>query len=262
MPDEKVIVLSTLVGDTKARRSISYSTATPKKTKIAVPEHLKFYDYPQDINRFICDLYPNMVAFVGAKIPRKDMDARQHQNTVDDTVNNFVVYILGNPPSRDDVDARWRLYDPVKWSKQPYYKWFLMQLDFFRKSMQRDMFRESQMMTLSETSFEETAEKRANNAVNLDTVDTGEVQFDVLQDIAIREISDFLEAVSSNYAHHTQCFEKNAFMLFKYRMADMTTADIAGRFGISTSAVNLWSTKLRDLVGRFQADGWGALNPA
>lgn len=241
---------------------INLSQDTPTRTRLAIPEEIKGYTWPTDINAFILKIYPNMRHYVAAKIPKHAVSsAHERDRLVDEIINNFVVYILGQAPSRD-FELRWRLYDPVAYSQQPYYKWFLLQLNFFRRSKQRAMFLEaSREYTLSETGYDETYGEAANKAVHIDSLsDTAEVSFDTIGSLAVAELGAYLEDLSTRYQNHTLCFEKNAYLLFKFRLEDLTNPEIAQRFKISPSAVAIWLKKLRPIIRAFMDGGATAAN--
>jgi hypothetical protein len=240
-----------------ARKPINYSTATPKFTRLPVPEHLKFYHLPTDIVQFITDLLPNMQAHVRSKFHK---DTPNLDDVVEDAINSFVEYFLAPAPSREGK-PRWSLYDPVQWPDQPYYKYFLKQLDYYRMSVQKYLYRDMKSVTLSEIGYDMTVDNPANQAISPNVLCTDELYLTQVDMIFLADLEEFLRFYSSKYDQYAFCFEKYAFQLFQLRMAESSTLDISNTLNISVSAVGLWQDKLRKLVARFMEEGWGALNP-
>lgn len=250
------ILLSTIVGDRDLADSFEvapvkatpeYSTATPAKTRVAVPEHCKGFELPSNINQFITDMYPNMRAYVFSRLRDEDDTA--------EVINNFVLYMLSPAPTRDNV-AHWKLYDPQKWSKQPYYKYFLIQLRFFQQNRQREIYKQSKNFTLSETDYESTAENQSNRALNLDTM---EVNLDAIsyepaetayEMVFLGQIDKYLSKMSEQH-QDSFCFEAKAQWLFHARLNELPNADIAYQLNISPSAVSQWMTKLKKILNVF-----------
>lgn len=239
-------------------KPINYSTDTPRYTRRPVPAHLKFYHLPDNIEQFITDLLPNMYAQMRAKFPKNTPNLDM---AIEDTINSFVEYFLAPAPSRNNV-PRWTLFDPVKWPNQPYYKYFLSQLDFYRRGRQKYMFRDQKSVTLSEIGYDMTVDNPANQAISPNVLCTDEVYLDQVDLIFQADLDEFLQVYSANYEQYEMCFEKFAYRLFKLRMTEASTLEISDELGISVSAVGLWQDKLRKLVRRFMDEGWGALLPA
>ena len=229
---------------------VNYSQDTPSKTHRAIPQAAKGYAQPLDINLFIEIMVPNMRLYVGAKIP-SNVEGDSRDNIIDEVVNNFVSYMLGEAPTRN-FRPRWTLYDNNEYKLMPYYKWWLRQLDFFRRDYQRRIFRDRAMFTLSEGDYEHTTENQANKAINIETLEEHSV--DVVEQLAVTQIAQYLHALSAQHAGQN-CFEANAYNLFQWKMQEETTKEIAARLSISVSAVGQWSNKLRDIVAALRGDG-------
>lgn len=224
---------------------INYSQDTPTKTHRAVPEAAKGFEHPVDINYFIEIMIPNMQFYVGAKIA-SNTDGDSRDNIIDEIVNNFVSYMLGEAPTRENR-LRWTLYDNKEFKLMPYYKWWLRQLDFFRRDYQRKYFKERQTFTLSEGDYEDTFETSANKAINIDTIDLAETTVDAVEQMALQQIYASLQAFSAAQTD-PRSFEANAYKLFVWKMDEETTKEIASRLSISVSAVGQWSNKLKVIV--------------
>lgn len=243
-------VLSALVAADEAEKRktsrVNFSQATPTRTRVAVPEECKGFSTPENIRAFIELMHPNMAAYVGAHIP-KNIEGDSRGNAVNDIIDNFVGYILGEATEKNGGGERWLRYDPVGFAKMPYYKWFLRQLDFFRKDYQRKAYKDQQTFSLSETDYDFTADNPANKAINIDTLDVAQEVSDPVSDISLIQIQQYLQAYSGA-ALDGKSFEAHAFRLFEAKMDDVPTKDIAANFGISPSAVGQWMTRLRTLL--------------
>lgn len=231
---------------------VNYSQDAPAKTHRAVPEAAKGYEHPVDINLFIELMIPNMQLYVGAKIA-SNTDGDSRDNIIDEIVNNFVSYMLGEAPTRDNR-LRWTLYDNKEFKLMPYYKWWLRQLDFFRRDYQRKYFKDRAMFTLSEGDYEDTFETAANKAINIETLDLAETSVDVVEEMALAQIYQSLQAYSARHSD-PRSFEANAYKLFVWKMEEETTKEIASRLSISVSAVGQWSNKLKVIVADLMGEG-------
>lgn len=245
------IFLSQIVGDHDVANSLeavertsdpeNYTQKTPAKTRVAIAESCKGYTLPANINKFITDIYPNMKAFIFAKTRDEDETA--------EIINNFVLYMLSPAPTRDNL-PHWKLYDPIKYSKQPYYKYFLVNLRFFQQNRQREMYKQAQMYTLSETDFDSTADNPANNAINLDTLATHMTSDSSYELVFMGQIEKYLTNMSEHHAE-SMCFEAKAEWLYRARSNGLANSEIADHLQISPSAVSQWMTKLKGIVTTF-----------
>lgn len=230
---------------------VNYSQDTPTKTHRGVPEACKGFEHPVDINLFIELMVPNMQLYVGAKIP-SNVEGDSRENVINEVVNNFVSYMLGEAPTRDNR-LRWTLFDNKEFKLMPYYKWWLRQLDFFRRDYQRKLFKDRAMFTLSEGDYEDTFENSANKAINIETIDLAETTVDAVEEMALRQIYASLQAFSAAQTD-ARSFEANAYNLFVWKMEEETTKEIASRLSISVSAVGQWSNKLKVIVAELMGD--------
>lgn len=157
--------------------------------------------------------------------------------------------MLSPAPTRDNL-PHWKLYDPVKYSKQPYYKYFLINLRFFQQNRQREMYKQAQMYTLSETDFDSTADAPANNAINLDTLSTHMVSDSSYEMVFMGQIENYLTKLSEHHAE-SMCFEAKAQWLYHARSNGLPNSEIASHLNISPSAVSQWMTKLKTILSTF-----------
>lgn len=246
----QTIELSTLVGSniaelfTAEEQELKQIQATPKRTRRAIPESVKGYTHPTDINAFIRDILPNMVEYASSKLIDKDQ--------VYETINDFVIYMLSPAPSRDNK-PHWLLYDPVAYSKQPYYKWFLINLRFYCQSANRNLAKRAQMVSLVET-YEEV--EAAPGAVTLDMVSQLDPSDDPISMLIVKDVAEFLEAHSKQF-EGKRCFDAYAYQMFLALMNGATKKELADYLQISTSATGQWIEQLRKLVRTVLDTGTG-----
>lgn len=219
------------------KESLQFSAPTRK----AIPEHLKFFHEPENINQFITDLHDNMYQYVFSRV--RDASFTQ------EIINNFVVYMLSEAPSRNNV-PRFTLYDPVRYKNQPYYKWFIFQLKFFYYDYRKQAYKLSLQISLSESGYEETVETSANNAMNIDMLSREDASNDVMSLHYVEELDNYLMSLSDTHKD-TFCFEAHAYEIFNAKIRGETNKEIASRYSISNSAVSQWLTKLKSVITDF-----------
>lgn len=237
----QTIELSELVGASVANlfamdKELEEIQATPKKTRRAIPETIKGYVHPNNINDFIREIYPNMVEYAVSKLIDRD--------AVHETINDFVVYMLSPAPSRNNT-PHWLLYDPVSYNKQPYYKWFLINLRFYCQSSNRNLAKRAQMVSLVE-SYEE-AEGSHGSAVTLDMISALDPSDDPTSMMIVKDVAEFLETHSKKF-EGKRCFDAFAYEIFVALMLGATKKELSDYLQISTSATAQWVEQLRKLV--------------
>lgn len=128
------------------------SGAKDKRIFLKVPEHLRGFEVPANIRQFLNDLYPNMCLYVKDKL--YDLTNVDHNTVVVEIIGNFCCYLLSpcakewRGIQRPDMQ-RYQIYDPIKFSKIPYYRWLLNNLGFFIKSFKQNHFNELKMNMIS-----------------------------------------------------------------------------------------------------------------
>lgn len=211
--------------------------AVPNKTRRAIPESVKGFAHPLNINQFIGDIYPNMIEYVSSKLVDRDM--------AQETINDFVVYMLSPAPTRNNV-PHWRLYDAAQYSKQPYYKWFLINLRFFCQSANRNLaISKARNISLVE-SFEE-AEEASGSAITLDMIPQLDPTDDPVSMLIVKDVAEYLEAHSKKFEGR-RCFDAYAYQMFVALMNGATKRELAQHLQISPSATGQWVDQLRKLV--------------
>ena len=235
------IDLSTLVSPAVAESLFGKKPPEPVKPayRVPVPEHLKFSHIPENIGEFIEGLLPNLRTYLKAK-------GTDYHN-LDDTINTFVVYMLSEAPSRNNV-PRFTLYDTTK-SKLPYYKWFIRNLHFFvLQNKKVETIKAMRDLSLVDTSTYE--EDMAPGSIHMYSVTPLENPNDPISEIFVGQLSTFLENYSKEHSA-TFCFESYAHYLFKAKLEGLSNNDIADALNISCSAVSQWLSKLKILVSNF-----------
>lgn len=235
------IELADLVGSSVAElfvleKELAEIQATPKRTKRAIPEVIKGFTHPEDINEFIRVIYPNMVEYASTKLLDRDL--------VHETINDFIVYMLSPAPSRDNK-PHWLLYDPISYNKQPYYKWFLINLRFHCQSTNRNLAKRAQLVALVE-SYEE-AEASHGSAITLDMISALDPSDDPVSMLIVKDVAEFLEAHSRQF-EGKRCFDAYAHEIFVALMHGVTKRELSEYLQISTSATGQWVDQLRKLV--------------
>jgi hypothetical protein len=210
----------------------------PKRVRLPVPEHLKFFGYPQDLTKFTTDLYPNMLVFATANLGG---DTELAETAIAD----FVAYMYDRT---QDGRLRWQLYDVASFKRQPYFKWWLTNLRFYCLSTYDAFLRE---------------QRRAHKSVSIvptwdDTVDqSGTISADRLAGLAeqidpevlifVDQICTFLGSLEKAHTGKTR-FEAHALRLFQLRLSGVSNKEIAAEFKISVSAVQIWRRSLENLI--------------
>ena len=223
---------------------------TKKTYAVPVPEHLKGHETPKNINSFITGLHPNMIVYANARLGSRILISRP--DAPKELVNNFVLYMLSN--TQDGV-VRYTRYDPVRFPDQPYYKWFLMNFQYFCLEYTDRYMKDATRFVSIVPTYEEYTEKTANT-VSMDEVaaalDNGEERHQSIDYIyaeqVLSRVHAYSEAARSRFSPGKKCFETYADRLLEARIMGYSNPEIAGKFNISTQGVNQWVAKLRELM--------------
>lgn len=235
------------------------SEVAPGKSRRAVPKHLLFLGFPKDVNSFIRDIYPNLLLYTESKLPNIP-NRRQY---VEDVVQGFVQYILSDSTKKDAAGSplpRWKTYDLVRFPEMAYHKWFIHQLYWFILSYQKGIFTELKDIALAESV---EGERPAKGVLVLEHHRSGEDHSadQMHSSLTVKLAEEFVETISRTYVHHTDCFEKHAYMLYQYCIVqDLTVAEMAAKFNLPNATVSGYRDKLHSTLRVFWACGWNALN--
>lgn len=229
-----------------AIQAIPAEAAAGNKRRYAreVPASLKFFTLPENINPFIKDIYPNMKIMVTSAIGRV-----ASAGDIDEVINTFVLYMLSESPKHGVL--RFTLYDPVRWPDQPYYKWFLSNLQFFCMDYHSNKARyERTFSAIQETTGEYEEANRGMTSLDELSYDhqTTSTSIDYVYAMEIMKSVEEFSAKALNRAPNKVCFENYAARLFGMKLEGYTNQEIADAFAISTQGVMAWMTKLRTLL--------------
>jgi len=236
------------------RKRPNLSQDAPQNTRFPIPEECKGYALPEDINRFITLIYPNIHCYVSAYVP----PGPQQKGIIHDTIQGFIVYMLSPAPTRNNV-PHWTLYNPeYNEGRMPYYKYFNAQLIWFLKGVKRDAFKHTKdHVSLSEGSYEATSDKE-NRAFNPDSLQESEIDRlpesnwskDVTDNIFLTQVRNFLFSVSKN-AVRQDGFEVSAYLFFELKLEGASNVEIAKAMDIPLPQVKVWSKELKALMESF-----------
>lgn len=226
-----------------------------RKYAVPIPDHLKGYEVPKDISAFINDIYPNIKAYAGSKLHT----IRSGKRTVveyDDVINSFVAYML--EVAKKDGRIRYTRYDPITYPDQPFYKWFLIQFEFYcrdceckeNKFMSTHSYFSQEKEDYSEASANElTIEQVLQRTVSHDVTMNASIDYVYAQEV-LQAIQKFSEDSIQNGAR-VKSFETHAARLMSMKLEGYSVAEIAEDFNISSNGVNQWLSKLRGLVSAY-----------
>lgn len=226
-------------------------TRTTKTYAVPVPESLKGFVTPKDINQFITGLLPNLTVFAKARLGSRILSSRP--DAPSELVNNFVLYMLSETT---EGEVRYTRYDPVNFPGQPYYKWFLMNFSYFCMEYTGRYIKDSSRFVSIVPSYEEYTEKTANtmsmdelaSAMEGDEERHHSIDYIYAEQVLTR-VHAYSESARSRFSPGKKCFETHADRLLEARIMGYTNPEIAQQFGISTQGVNQWVAKLRELLG-------------
>lgn len=217
---------------------------TGKRYNLPVPEHLKFYTHPNCIRQFISQIHPNMVIMVrNRSVPSGDPDA------IHDIINSFVQYELEY--SERAGKLRYMIYDPATWTNQPYYRWWLSQLQYFCMTHNTQQGKKKLQMSIASSGDDLMA-----GEVHSDYVPALAVSESPDQEIQVTQVLDFLASVSILAANERRVkgltrltgAEVGHDILLR-RLEDESVAEIAKAYREKPSTINRWLSEVAQLLG-------------
>lgn len=229
--------------DTSNKKDFSVGdldTQTGKRYRLQVPEYLKFYTHPQCINTFIRDIHPNMMVMVRSRsVPSGDPD------DIHEIINSFIQYELEYSDKAKKL--RWKIYDPRTWTNQPYYRWWLSQLNYFCLTHNT-----SQGKRKAEISIDGDVSEPEAGTINPDTVQNLYVVDSVDDQIHIEQILQVLRGAAdkARRLREAQGLSRKSSIemsaeIFVLRLEGEPLSDIAKAFNEDINTVNRW---IHDLV--------------
>ena len=125
------------------------------KIKLKVPVEFRGYEIPRDIQNFITGIYPNIFIAVKNSLYNYTEVSNSIKNEYAlEIIGNGIMYILGNDKTGI---KRYLKYDNKKYSKIPYYRWFISQILFWVKTFKVRHYEEQKIQNATQ-SFELLAE--------------------------------------------------------------------------------------------------------
>lgn len=226
----------------KAQKDTSkgnYDKATGRKFAKAVPEHLKFYRLPENLNKFIEEIYPNMQVLVSSRaISAGD------SSYVADVISEFMVYMLTYSAKKKRF--RWQIYDSVQFSTLPYYRWWLNNLQFFCLRRKTDYeTRKERDVTISHT-VEESEEVGGISAPSL-AAPTPECCSD--DEMFMRGLMELVTCRGEEFKKRKgRCAESFAPKVLALRLEGYDAEEISKKTRLSLTKVTNILTYLEDMV--------------
>ena len=210
-------------------------TEAPKKDvrkyHVPIPDHCIQHTTPRNFNLWFKEIKPNLDFYLRQQTKSKDMAA--------EILHDFVVYMLTVAPSLGI--PRYQIYNPVRFPNQPYHKWFIKNLMYFKLTYFKKKISDS---FLSLVSSAEEAE--APGCVSLEAVQNDKVS-DPFSEVLAQSVLDKVRDLSAKYGN-ILCFEAYAYRLLIARIEGVPNGVIAQDFRISTSGINQWLKKLRNFI--------------
>jgi hypothetical protein len=207
-----------------------------KKIKYRVPvkEECKGYTIPEDINRFIELIYPNMVAYLQSRLGRIKV--------IDEIINNYIIYSLEK--SKKGI-VRYKLYNFKKGLE--YYKWFLWNLNYYRFQYKTKLKKESKFISILE---ESTEKDKARGPFIVRSEFILKMQANQEKRVYLNQLQDFLEEYK--YIHKEEDgIRGNIIHFFECRVEGFTDREIAREMRIKEKQVDTWDSFLKTILYQF-----------
>jgi len=103
---------------------------------IKVPVHCRGFEVPQNINKFLEDIMPNMSFLVKRQLWKHPAKHREQYSL--DIIGSFCIYFLSN--SETHKIPVYKNYDPAKYSKIPFYRYLLNTLSYFVRNFNTKLY--------------------------------------------------------------------------------------------------------------------------
>lgn len=218
----KIIIIS--------KKFIEASPVLEKHSNKVPEKYLNCFQVPRDLDTYIEDMLPSMrIALFRAGKEDKEW-----------IIGEFMIWLLG---TTKQGTPRYKIYDPVKYSKIPYYKWFLSQLKYFlmQDFRQKELERAKQPLEYREEYKKE--EKRGE--IYSPRYETESV-FDKAYANLLPEYLQAIEAQSRGRGKDS--FEAHAYQLFHAKINGEKHQTFAERMDVSPATVTHWLSKLEKVI--------------
>ena len=216
-----------------------------KHVVFEVPDGLKGYRVPDDIGCFISGLLPNMEFAVSVKVPDSDPF---------EVINDFCVYMLGRSRASDGGRLRWSRYDNESYPGVPYYRWWLVQLDFFVRNALNPA--RAGGVDRNSVSINDVIDSGSGKGCDLSSMVSMDVVSGVFDDgrSSVDDVVDAEVSVSGFdcYLMRRGCevgasrFHRSARRLMWGMAFGYSNAELAKGLGVSQAGVGQWKKRLRD----------------
>lgn len=199
-----------------------------EKYRLPVKEECKGFCIPGDINDFIRKMYPNIVVSVESKMGKSDFN--------DEIISEFIVYMLSKTPRGI---LRYQTYNTEK--KVPFFKWFLLHIDYFKMQHRTRLKKRSIFIPLIESVEGE------DNSVTVKIKAVLREESKQIEMCYFEQVKDFLVEYSFIYKDGDG-FKSKAFELFEKKYEGYNKKEMAEYFDIKITEVGKWEKGLKKIL--------------
>ena len=205
--------------------NVSRKYLTPKKVNsIKIPLEVRGQEIPNDIFKFILEVYPHM---------REYLKYYEIVVEYDEFINNFIIYMVG------EDSPKYKEYNPVgKYRNQEYYQFWFAKFRYFRKYYWKNL--------LKITKFErETLRATGKMLIKDDKYKFEEIPIYKYQPDHLYIVTEFKDFLKTYYPKE--------YVLFQYRMrnSEISYEGVSKSLHISKSTIKRRVHTLKKLVSEF-----------
>lgn len=217
-----------------------------EKNKFPVEEHLAGFKVPNNIQRYISEMYPHLVKCLYMK---RIYDPELQK----ELLSEFTIFLL---EKSSKGAPRFKMYNPVKYPDIPYYKWFLFQLGWvLRKHTVAQAKRwANEKGTLSLSGDTKTVcdpETKIAGIVSLELIPNTDIPVPDL--VILNQIPSFLQEYKKTLSpvKEKSAFVQNIDVLYSSMLAGETSKQNAKKLGVTVTTVYTWRERLRNLLAGY-----------
>jgi hypothetical protein len=205
-----------------------------EKYRLPVKEECKGFYIPKDINAFIKELYPNIVVSVESKMGKSSFN--------NEIISEFIVYMLSKTPRGIQ---RYQTYNSEK--KVPFFKWFLLHINYFKMQHKTRLKRNSIFIPLVENVEEE------DNSITVKITAVLREESKQIEMCYFEQVKNFLEEYSFIYKDDGG-FKGKVSELFDIKYKGYNKKDIAKYFNIGITEAGKWEKGLKKILKEFESE--------
>ena len=213
----------------------------PRKYAEEVPEDLKFTRPMKNLGefqKFIQRLHSNLrTAATIRGIPQEE---------VEDLIHTFLAYML-----EDSVKSgvpRYQTYDPVKYPKIPFFKFFFKMFGYHIANYHYDK-REAQGKTVALVSSLKGHEDDPN-VVSLEILGQGSIQ-GADDEVYVKDLLERIRLYSEKAQGQRSCFAAMAWEILQSRLNEEPNREFCQRTGMSETRVSGFAKKLHEMCKQY-----------